>query len=130
MKYLLYVFYFEIVLNIVSEIQALFMPANFIAQFSGEGASPVALEMVRWYAILLLVLTYLLYRGLRSRGAILLLVLEALLIGDIIQIGLAFWTANVLGWSVGVESTIVIAAIVGTARAICLWRPDRVGAYA
>src|SRR2546428_6890847 len=86
MKYLLYVFYLEIVINIVSEVQCFFAPATFIAQFSDRPVPAVTLDLVRWYGVLLFVLTYLLYRALRIRGTMLIIVLQGFLIGDVIQI--------------------------------------------
>ena len=79
MKYLIYVFYFEILINFASGGQSLFMPAAFLGQFSSQPAPAFALEMTRWYGVLIAVLTYLLIRGLMLRGTTLKVALEALL---------------------------------------------------
>jgi len=128
MKYLLYVFYIEIALTLVSGVQAFFTPAAFIAQFSDTPAPTLASEMARWYAVLLFVIAYLLYRALRTRGTVLTIVLQALLIGDVIHIVAAVVTANALGrWPLVVIASIVISIVLGVIRVICLWRPQQVG---
>ena len=53
MKYLIYVFYLEILINFASGGQSLFMPAAFLGQFSSEPAPAFALEMTRWYGVLI-----------------------------------------------------------------------------
>ena len=128
MKYLVYVFYAEILINIVSGAQTLFMPAAFLGQFSSQHAPAFALEMTRWYGVLIAVLTYLLARGLWMRGAPFKLALEALLVGDVIQIVVSFVTANALGaWPSNVLLSIIISIILGAVRVICLWKPAETG---
>ena len=124
MKYLIYVFYAEILINLVSGGQTLFMPAAFLGQFSSEPAPAFAIEMTRWYGVLIAVLTYMLIRGLMLRGTTLKVTLEALLFGDVIQIIVSFVTANALGtWTPNVIMSIVISIILGIVRLICLWKP-------
>ena len=128
MKYLIYVFYFEILINFASGGQSLFMPAAFLGQFSSEPAPAFALEMTRWYGVLIAVLTYLLIRGLMLRGAALKVALEALLFGDVIQIIVSFVTANALGgWNSNVILSVVVSVILGVVRLICLWKPVETG---
>ncbi len=128
MKYLLYIFYVEILISILSAVQALFMPAVFLKQFSSEAASTLAIEMTRWYGVLLVVILFLLVQGLRLRGSPLKLALQALLVGDVLQIGVTFVTANALG---GWSTVLVIAAGLSLfyliIRAICLWKPVETG---
>lgn len=128
MKYIVYVFYMEILLNFVSIFQTLFAPATFLASLTNQTMPPAALEMARWYGVLMCVLTYLLLRGLQKRGSAFILVLEALLVGDVIQIAVALVTARILnGWPLSVISSIVLSIILGTARFICLWKPNETG---
>jgi hypothetical protein len=141
MKYLLYIFYLESAISLFSGIQALFMPAAFLAQFTSEPASPLdlpqfisdsisplALEMTRWYGVVLFVLVYALVQGLRMRGPALKLTLQALLIGDILQIGVTFITAKALGgWTFTLVMSVVLSAVYLILRAVCLWKPVETG---
>lgn len=127
MKYLIYVFYLEILINFASGGQSLFMPAAFLGQFSSEPAPAFALEMTRWYGVLIAVLTYLLIRGLMLRGTALKLALEALLFGDVIQIIVSFVTAGVIGWKSNVILSLVISIIFAVVRLVCLWKPIETG---
>jgi len=128
MKYLIYVFYAEILINLGSITQTLFTPAKFLGAFSTEPASAAAIEMTRWYGVLICVLTYLLVRGLQQRGPALRVALEALLVGDVIQIAVSFVTANALGgWPFNVILSVVVSVILGIVRIVCLWKPLETG---
>ena len=128
MKYLIYVFYAEILINLGSIAQTLFTPSKFLGAFSAEPASTAALEMTRWYGVLICVLTYLLVRGLQQRGPALRAALEALLLGDAIQIVVSFVAANALGgWPFNVLLSVVVSIILGIARIVCLWKPTETG---
>ena len=128
MKYLIYVFYAEILINLASISQTLFSPAKFLGAFSTESASTAAIEMTRWYGVLICVLTYLLVRGLQLRGQTLRVALEALLLGDVIQIAVSFVTANALGgWPSNVILSIAVSIMLGIVRVICLWKPAETG---
>lgn len=121
MKRLIYLFYVEILINLVSIYQTLFTPSAFVAQFSNQPVSLAALEVVRWYGVLLIVLSYLLWRGLRQGGVALRLILEALLLGDIIQLAVAFATARNLGnWPFVVIMAIVLSVVLAVARLLYL----------
>jgi L-lactate permease len=128
MRYLLYFFYLEILINLVSISQGLFMPAAFVMQFSGEPVSTAGAEVARWYAVVILMISYLLWRALQVRGKTLKVVLEALLVGDFVQIGAAVVTANQLGeWPLVVSAALVISIVLAVARIFCLWQPKTVG---
>lgn len=128
MKYLLYVFYLECIISLFSGIQALFIPAAFLTQFTSDPASPLALEMTRWYGVVLFVLVYALLQGLRMRGPALKLTLQALLLGDVLQIGVTFVTAKALGgWSFTLIMSVVLSLVYLVLRAICLWKPVETG---
>jgi hypothetical protein len=128
MKYIIYVFYLEIAANLFLLIQCLFVPAAFLAQFSSQPASTLALEMARWYGVLLIPITWLLFRVLQTRGQALKLVLEAYLLFDIVQIVVVFVTASTaLGWAPYVVMALLIEIILAAARVICLWQPVATG---
>lgn len=128
MKYLLYVFYLEAAISLLSGFQALFMPAAFLKQFTADPAPVLALEMARWYGVVLFVLVYALLQGLRMRGTALKVTLQALLLGDILQIGATFITAKALGgWSFTIVMSIVLSLVYLILRALCLWKPVETG---
>jgi hypothetical protein len=128
MKYLLYLFYFEALISLFSGIQALFTPAVFLKQFSSDAAPILAVEMTRWYGVLLFVLVYLLVQGLRLRGTALQLTLQGLLLGDFIQIGATFVTARALGeWTTVLIMSVVLSIIYAVLRIVCLWKPSETG---
>jgi hypothetical protein len=128
MRYLIYVFYFEAASTFLSAAQALFAPALFLGQFTADTASTLAIEMTRWYGVVLFVLIYLLIQGLRLRGAPLKLALQALLFGDFLQIGATVITANALGgWSTVLVLSAVFSVIFLVVRVICLWKPAETG---
>jgi len=128
MKNLLYAFYLEAAISLISGFQAFFMPATFLKQFTTDPAPTLALEMTRWYGVLLFVLVYLLLQGLRLRGTALKLTLQGLLLGDFLQIAATFVTANALGgWSVVLYMSVVLSAIYVVLRGVCLWKPIETG---
>jgi hypothetical protein len=128
MKNLLYIFYVESVLSLFSAIQALFIPAMFLKQFTAEPAPVLALEMTRWYGVVLFVLIYLLLQGLRMRGSALKLALQAMLFGDVLQIGATFITARAFGgWSFTLVMAVILSALYLILRGVCLWKPIETG---
>ncbi|MFN8383383.1 MAG: hypothetical protein U0V02_15680 [Anaerolineales bacterium] len=128
MKNLLYIFYVESAISLLSAFQALFMPAVFLQQLTTETAPTLAIEMTRWYGVVLFVLVYLLLQGLRMRGPALKLALQAMLFGDVLQIGATFVTAKALGgWSFTLIMSVVLSAFYLIVRAFCLWKPAETG---
>ena len=128
MKYLTYVFYLEAAISIFSGFQSFFMPGTFLKQFTSDTAPTLAVEMTRWYGVLLFVLVYLLLQGLHLRGAALKLVLQGLLIGDFLQIAATFVTARALeGWSTVLYMSVILSAVYIILRGFCLWKPIETG---
>lgn len=124
MKYLTYVFYLEAAISVLSGFQSFFMPATFLKQLTPDQAPTIALEMTRWYGVLLFVLVYLLLQGLRLRGSALKLTLQGLLLGDILQIAATFVTARALGsWSLTLYVAVILSVVYAILRGICLWKP-------
>lgn len=128
MKYLLYIFYLEIAISLFSGVQALFTPATFLTQLSTESAPVLALEITRWYGVVLFVLVYALFQGLRVRGTALKIILQALLLGDVLHIGATFVTAKALGgWNFTLYMAVILSVFYLIIRAICLWKPIETG---
>jgi hypothetical protein len=128
MKYLTYVFYLEAAISALSGFQSFFMPAAFLKQITPDQAPTIALEMTRWYGVLLFVLVYLLLQGLRLRGSALKLTLQGLLLGDLLQIAATFVTAHALGsWSLTLYVAVILSAVYAILRGICLWKPVETG---
>ncbi len=104
------------------------MPATFLKQLTPDQAPTIALEMTRWYGVLLFVLVYLLLQGLRLRGSALKLTLQGLLLGDILQIAATFVTARALGsWSLTLYVAVILSVVYAILRGICLWKPVETG---
>ncbi len=128
MKYLAYAFYLEAAISLLSAVQSFFMPATFLKQFTSDPAPTLALEMARWYGVLLFVLVYLLIQGLRLRGTAFKLVLQGLLIGDFFQIAATFVTARALGdWSFVLYMSVILSTFYIVLRGIYLWKPVETG---
>ena len=128
MKYLLAVFYVEVLVNILSGVAAVVAPRTLTTQFTATAIPPAIEELARWYGILVLVLAYLLWRALRLRGGVLKVVLEALLVGDVLQLIAVVMTVQTLGgWSRITALTMGLSLVYGAARMLCLWRPARTG---
>lgn len=127
MKYILYIFYLEIAANLFLALQCLFFPAAFLAGFSSQPASIASLEVVRWYGVLLIPVSWLLWRVLQAHGQALKLVLEAYLVFDLVQIVVGFVSANALGWAPYVVIVVPLEIILATARILCLWKPLETG---
>lgn len=127
MKFVRYIFYLEILVNLLSGFQTLFTPSTFMAQFSSLPVTAPAAEMARWYGVLICVVNWLLFRALQRRGPALKLALEAYLVGDILQIVVSFVSASTLGWTGNIVLSVVISLLLGVARMICLWKPVETG---
>jgi hypothetical protein len=128
MKYLTYVFYLEAAISVFSGFQSFFMPATFLKQLTPDQAPTIALEMTRWYGVLLFVLVYLLLQGLRFRGSAFKLILQGLLLGDFLQIAATFVTARALGsWSLTLYLAAILSVVYAILRGICLWKPVETG---
>jgi hypothetical protein len=127
-KYITYLFYLEAAISLLSAVQSFFVPATFLKQFTSDSAPVLAVEMTRWYGVLLFVLVYLLLQGLRLRGTAFKLVLQGLLIGDFFQIVATFITVRALGgWSSVLYMSVLLSAIYILLRGICLWKPVETG---
>jgi len=127
MKYVITIFYLEIAANLFLIGQCLFFPAGFMAGYSAQPASAGALEVVRWYGVLLIPIVWLLFRALRERGRVLRLVLEAYLVFDLVQIVVGLVSASSLGWAPYVLIVVPLEVLLASARVLCLWKPRETG---
>jgi hypothetical protein len=78
------VFLFEaIIINFLVGAFVFFFPSGFVANFTNDVVSAVPLELIRWYGVLLFVLSFAMLRALalRSQEGVR-IVVEALLVGD------------------------------------------------
>lgn len=81
------IFYFEVVSNLGTAVLALLFPAFFVGQFVKEPLPIAAVELWRWYAVLLVVLSLILWAALRDGDSrFLRSVIAAYLVGDAFQI--------------------------------------------
>ncbi len=87
MKLIRALFYFEgIILNTGVGLLCMILPAAFVANFVPTGLPTLALEFIRWYGVLLMVLGYFELRALRSGNVqALVFAIEALLFGDVLH---------------------------------------------
>ena len=126
MKYIIYIFYLEIIGNLLLIFQSIFFPASFVAQYSAQSA-PVAFELARWYGVLLIPIVWILFRALQLRGKVLKLVLEAYLAFDLIQIAVALISIQSLGWAPYLVIVLPVEVILAIARLLYLWKPAQTG---
>ncbi|GAB4491000.1 MAG: hypothetical protein Fur0016_12660 [Anaerolineales bacterium] len=87
-QFMRYVLVFEaVVLNFGTGLLCLVAPAMFVAQFATETLPAVPLELIRWYGVLLWVLTFFVLRILPANDNRLLSpAVEALLFGDLVHL--------------------------------------------
>jgi hypothetical protein len=84
------IFYFEAVSNLATAVYVLLFPALFLAQLVPEPLPLVSVELGRWYAVLLWVLSSILLGALREKNdRFLRRVIAAFLIGDAFQIAVS-----------------------------------------
>jgi hypothetical protein len=84
------VFYFEVMTNSASAGFALFLPERFLGGFAAQPIPVTVVEFGRWYAVLLVVLSLVLWAALRAgTDRFLRPVISAYLVGDVLQIGVA-----------------------------------------
>lgn len=117
------ILYVEIVVNIANIIANLVAPSALLDQFAPQPHPPLALEMVRWFGVLLFVITYIMWHALRSDNAqALRWVIEGYLIGDILYLAVLASLANAVGvWTAGGIIAVAVTLIFGGARIGYLW---------
>lgn len=118
MRVLRAVFYFEAVTNLGGAGFALLFPATFLHQFAAEPMPVAAVEFVRWYAVVLVVLAVILLAALRDgTGLVLRPVLIGYLIGDALQIVVSIRFGEAVGaYPVAVHAAIWTSIVYAAAR--------------
>lgn len=119
------VFYLEAVINLVMVILCIFFPLFFIGQFTTITLQIPGIEIIRWYGILLLVITLILLGALITNiYEFIRIVLISYLIGDFAQIGATIYFAlKIATWNLAIIFTIVITVILIVFRILVLSFP-------
>ncbi|MEM8606592.1 MAG: hypothetical protein AAGF92_05780 [Myxococcota bacterium] len=119
------VFYFEALSNLGSAGFAMFAPGAFLGQFTSEPIPAGAVEIGRWYALLLVVLSLVLLAALREgTDRFLRPVIAAFLLGDVLQIAVAVRLGMVSGSSFAVHAAIWTSAFYALVRVYYLRRSN------
>lgn len=121
------IFYGETVLNSISALVCLLLPGRFIGMFTAEPAGAIAEAFIRWYGVLLIVITYIMFRALRNGSyEVLKPVVQGYLIGDVLHLGVTWMLVDAAGsWSLGAWGSIILTVLLGAVRVYALLvRPD------
>lgn len=124
-KFMRYVLIFEaIVLNAGTGATCLIAPQAFTAQFSSEPLPAVAYEFIRWYGVLLWVLTYFVLRLLPLKDdRALAPAVEALLFGDLVHlVGCYLFFQVIPSWSFAFIAMLVFTVTLATLRSIWVYK--------
>lgn len=124
-----YVFYAEVIINIPSFIMCWFFPKAFVDQIAGMSADMLTYDLVRWYGVVLFVLTFILGKALYEKDiSALKTVFMGYGIGDIMQIVVTAILANHIGgWNFGLIFTVAISLLLVTCRVLAIQKPERLG---
>ena len=124
-----YIFYTEFAINIPSFILCLFFPVLFTVQLTGMEGSLLSSDLVRWYGVVLFVLTFILGKALYEMDIrTLKTILSGYAIGDIMQIVVTWKLASHIGgWNFSLVFTAVLSLILFTARIAALQDERRLG---
>ena len=98
-KFVKFVLYFEaILINLGSGLICFFAPAWFASNFSLQELPPISLELIRWYGVLLFVLSFAVLR-MFAKGNLqgMVILVEALLFGDLVHFIAALLYLNTSG---------------------------------
>lgn len=123
------VFYVEAATGVLTALFALLDPGAFVAGLIPGALPPAAVELGRWYGVLLLVLALILWAALRDgREAVLRLVLVPLLVGDAVQIAVALRLGAVTeAFTPTVQAAIYASAVYAAVRVYFLRRTTPAG---
>lgn len=128
MKLIRYLFFFEgWVINLGVGVFCLIFPAAFVANFAPTGLPTLALEFIRWYGVLLMVLGYFEIRALRGNNPqALTFAIEALLFGDVLHFvaSISFLQAGV-AFSVAVGFMFFMTTLLALTRTYWLYQTTR-----
>ncbi|TFF90833.1 MAG: hypothetical protein EU548_00980 [Promethearchaeota archaeon] len=126
-----YVFYVEVIINLLVAIIALFFPDFLINMLFGETVEfyRFTISLAYWYAVLLIVISYIMLRSLISSNLKLMIyVLEGYLIGDILQLIVIFIRIPFgLIINIGIIFTVSFTIVLIISRIIVILKPDILG---
>lgn len=125
MKLARYLFITEAIINTFSTVVFLVQPQLMLQGLIADTSqiTPLALEMLRWYGTLLLILTIILWRALLGKNEdFLRMVLQGYIFGDIIYIFAQIQLGFVAGFVFGSYFGIGFGIAVFLARAYYLWK--------
>lgn len=125
------IFYIEVLVNLYAAQSLFFNPAVYVGLFY-SGPDPVpgpALEMNRWYGVLVFAIVYLELRALLSgNNAALAVAQEALLLSDVLQLFACYRMSQATGgWLQMTMFTAGLAVFLGAVRVFWLyaWRQQQ-----
>ncbi len=123
------IYYGEVFLNLGSAVLAIFAPALFLSQFTPAPQSDVAVEMMRWFGGLMVVLTWVGWRILRGGdNRALSWMLEGFLVGDIVHLFILLQFLRVIGgFPFSAIFDILATVSLGISRALFLWMTRKSG---
>ncbi|NHJ85780.1 MAG: hypothetical protein FK734_09980 [Asgard group archaeon] len=124
-----YVFYFEAIINMIVLVICIFLPEMFLEQLTNQTFGIVGKEMVRWYGILLFVITFILIGALfTEKKEFVIIVLLGYIIGDFAQIGVTIYLGFLISyWSYSLIITLALTGILILFRLIVLIKPQLLG---
>ncbi len=128
MKLIRYLFLFEgWVINLGVGVFCLIFPAAFVANFVPAGLPDLALEFIRWYGVLLMVLGYFEIRALRGHNPqALTFAIEALLFGDVLHfVASIFFLQAGVAFSVTVGFMFFMTTLLALTRTYWLYQTTR-----
>jgi hypothetical protein len=118
----LWVFWFEGLVNVITAIVCLIGPAMFLSGLLTDiPEDPFTRNIVRWYGVLLMVLSLILVGALRYGDRKLLrIVLSAYLAGDLLQVLVSIQWGVFIGWTPGVWASIGSSVVYAFCRVMYL----------
>jgi len=124
-----YIFYSEFIINIPSFIMCLFLPVLFTTQLTGMEGDMLSNDLVRWYGVILFVLTFILGKALYDKDlGTLRTIFYGYAIGDIMQLVVTWKLASHIGgWNFSLIFTAVLSLILFSARVAVLKDENRLG---
>jgi hypothetical protein len=125
LKFARSVFIFEaLAINAGVGLLCFFFPAAFLANFSPQPAPAPAVEIIRWYGVLLGVLAFMVLRAIPANdNRVLKPAIEALLFGDIAHLMASYLYFQVMPvWNVAFIFMIVMATFLASVRTYWLYQ--------
>ncbi len=126
-----YVFYAEVVVNIFVVFVAFFFPTVlFDILFGGiVGFNHFSVDLSYWYAVLLIVISYIMLKSLRKENeTAMLYVLEGYLLGDVLQLSVVFVRVPFgLPLNLGILFTVGFSLLLMVSRILVITKPSFLG---